>query len=202
VRNWESGAVRIPYAAFKLMRVIRGGKLLGAEWKDYYIRGDRLITPEGHDFKAGEMAWWSLVVRRAREFSASMHEVRELRFALAELKQRAWPAQEPSGLVLAMPLDNDPTVCVASQPSPTRAERQAAGSDPLPAIEDPSRLDGWTEASFASVGQAPAIAQVLEKQEDSHESLSLTIPVHLAILKRTKRPPPSKRLAAALGGVL
>lgn len=69
VRNWESGHARIPYAAYKLMKLLRGGRVLGPEWQHYRVWRDTLITPEGHRFQAGELAWWSLIVRRARAFS-------------------------------------------------------------------------------------------------------------------------------------
>lgn len=68
IRGWESGATRIPYAAYKLMRLLRGGKVLGPQWRDFYIRGDHLVTPEGHTFHFGELAWWSLLIRQARMF--------------------------------------------------------------------------------------------------------------------------------------
>lgn len=77
VRNWESGSSRIPYAAFKLVRVMRGGKFLGPEWHGWYVRYDRLITPEGHEIRAHEFAWWSLLVRQAREFQRLMRERRQ-----------------------------------------------------------------------------------------------------------------------------
>lgn len=72
VRNWEAGAVRIPYAAYKLMRVLRGGKVLGPEWRDFRVWRNVLVTPEGHRFEAGDLAWWSLLVRQAHEFRALM----------------------------------------------------------------------------------------------------------------------------------
>lgn len=68
VQNWEAGTVRPPYAAYKLMRVLRGGKVLGPEWRGFTIRADRLNTPEGHTFHAGDLAWWSLLVRQARQW--------------------------------------------------------------------------------------------------------------------------------------
>ena len=72
MRNWEAGKVRIPYAAFKLMRVLRGGKVLGAGWEGFRVRDRTLCTPEGHEFHAGDLAWWSLLVRQAREFRRLM----------------------------------------------------------------------------------------------------------------------------------
>lgn len=69
IRHWESGATRIPYAAYKLMRVLRGGKVLGPEWRGFNVFRGVLVTPEGHRFEAAELSWWSLLVRRARAFS-------------------------------------------------------------------------------------------------------------------------------------
>jgi hypothetical protein len=69
IRGWESGATRIPYAAYKLLRVLKGGRYLAHPgWKDFIVQGDTLVTPEGHRFQAGQLAWWSLLVRQARAF--------------------------------------------------------------------------------------------------------------------------------------
>src|SRR5690606_9143088 len=71
IRNWESGAARIPYAAYKLLRVLRGGRYLSDPiWRDFSVVREVLVTPEGHRFHAGDLAWWSLLIRRARAFSA------------------------------------------------------------------------------------------------------------------------------------
>ena len=69
VRGWESGATRIPYAAFKLLRVLKGGRLLEhPHWAHFVVRGPVLFTPEGHALQAGDLGWLSLLVRRARAF--------------------------------------------------------------------------------------------------------------------------------------
>lgn len=68
VRNWESGAVRIPYAAYKLMRILRGGKLLGPEWRNFFVRGSTLVTPEGRRLECTELGWWSLLVLQAQQW--------------------------------------------------------------------------------------------------------------------------------------
>jgi hypothetical protein len=77
IRGWESGATRIPYAAYKLLRVLKGGRYLAhPAWKDWVVQGDWLHTPEGHRFQAGELGWWSLLVRQAREFQRMVRERR------------------------------------------------------------------------------------------------------------------------------
>ncbi len=68
IRNWEAGRVGIPYAAFKLMRILRGYELPGAAWKGYRLIGDTLWSPEGKPFKAADARWWSLTVCMAHEF--------------------------------------------------------------------------------------------------------------------------------------
>lgn len=107
VRNWESGAVRIPYAAYKLMRVLRGGRYLGPGWENFFVRGTSLWTPEGHRFEAPDLGWWSLLVRRAREFDRIMAERRSRLGAadgavLAGSEGRASEASEPLGTGLGL----------------------------------------------------------------------------------------------------
>lgn len=69
IRNWETGQSRIPFPAYKLLRLLKGGKVLGSQWRDFYVYGDTLVTPEGHRFHFSELAWWSLLVRRAHAFT-------------------------------------------------------------------------------------------------------------------------------------
>ena len=77
IRGWESGETRIPYAAYKLLRVLKGGRYLAHPiWKDFIVQGDVLVTPEGHRFQAGELGWWSLLIRQARAFRDVMVERR------------------------------------------------------------------------------------------------------------------------------
>ena len=70
VGNWETGAARVPYSAYKLLRLFLRGDILEPGWGDYrFIRG-KLVTPEGHSFGPGDMSWLSLLVRRAEMFSS------------------------------------------------------------------------------------------------------------------------------------
>ena len=62
----------MPYAAYKLMRILRGWELPNHHWKGYRLRGDTLWTPEGHPLRAADATWWSLTVRMAHEFRAIM----------------------------------------------------------------------------------------------------------------------------------
>lgn len=71
IRNWEAGRVGIPYAAFKLMRILRGYELPGKAWKGYRLQGSTLWSPEGLPFHSHDATWWSLTVRMAHEFVRS-----------------------------------------------------------------------------------------------------------------------------------
>ena len=70
LQNWEAGRVRVPYAAYKLMRVLRGHELAHPAWSGFRVVGDTLWTPEGHPFRPDHMTWWSLTCRMADEFRA------------------------------------------------------------------------------------------------------------------------------------
>lgn len=70
LQNWEAGRVRIPYAAYKLMRILRGHELAHPAWRGFRVVGATLWTPEGRSFRPDHMTWWSLTCRMADEFRA------------------------------------------------------------------------------------------------------------------------------------
>lgn len=82
VQNWEAARARLPYAAYKLLRLLASGKHLdSAHWDGFYVQGDALVTPEGHRFQAGDLAWWSLAIRQAEAFRVLSRKQREMRDA-------------------------------------------------------------------------------------------------------------------------
>ena len=98
IRNWEAGVTRPPYAAFKLMRIARRGDILAPGWQGYRFRGPWLTTPEGRDFGPAELAWLSLLVRRAKLMQDACSKLREERASGAGAGERpsAAPASSPS----------------------------------------------------------------------------------------------------------
>lgn len=58
----------MPYAAYKLMRILRGHELADSAWKGFRVVGDTLWSPEGFPFKPSHMVWWSLTCRMADQF--------------------------------------------------------------------------------------------------------------------------------------
>lgn len=69
LRYWESGRVRIPYAAFRLLRIHASGAVQAVGWDGWHFgRDGTLWSPEGHAFCGREMAYWWLLVAQARAF--------------------------------------------------------------------------------------------------------------------------------------
>ena len=72
LHNWESGKHDIPYATFKLLRLMNGLELPGKTWAGWEFRGGKLWSPEGRSFEGTDGSWWSLLVRQAHGFRELM----------------------------------------------------------------------------------------------------------------------------------
>lgn len=57
IRNYENGAVRIPYSAFRLISLLAGYSLLRTKWEGWGFHQNRLWTPEGRSFEAYELRY-------------------------------------------------------------------------------------------------------------------------------------------------
>lgn len=66
VRNWEAGRNAVPYAAYKLLKVLSGYALPGKAWEGWMLYGGVLVSPEGRDFGPSDLSWWGLTVAMAR----------------------------------------------------------------------------------------------------------------------------------------
>lgn len=93
--NWEIGAHRIPFAVYKLCRVLAYFELPGDAWAGWSLQGGGLMTPEGRIIKPHEGSWWSLLVRNARAFRTLYDQNVRLRVELdvVRLAQAGTPAQ-------------------------------------------------------------------------------------------------------------
>ncbi|MBX9613093.1 MAG: phage protein [Burkholderiales bacterium] len=78
LHNWNAGKYDIPYAAYKLLRVLLHYELPDPAWKGWHFAQGRLWTPEGHSIAAHESSWWSLMVRMARQYLAASTRCRDL----------------------------------------------------------------------------------------------------------------------------
>jgi DNA-binding transcriptional regulator YiaG len=86
VRYWFSGKCGVPYAAYKLVRVLRWFELPQLGFENWCMHSGKLWTPEGHGISPQDGGWWSLLVRQARCFREAYGENHQLRTELA----RAW----------------------------------------------------------------------------------------------------------------
>lgn len=57
VAHWERGSARIPYAAYRLLRMKANGEFLNKAWEGWTVRGDALYSPTGRAFKPYELTY-------------------------------------------------------------------------------------------------------------------------------------------------
>jgi hypothetical protein len=82
IRYWISGKVLVPYAAFRLMRILRFFELPQPGWDGWHMHSGRLWSPEGFSFKPDDASWWHLLVRRADGFGRQYARANQLDAAL------------------------------------------------------------------------------------------------------------------------
>jgi DNA-binding XRE family transcriptional regulator len=66
IQNWETGGARIPWMAFRMLRILRGYALPGVEWQGWRVRGGDLFSPAGHKFDAASLEYLEHVFGMAR----------------------------------------------------------------------------------------------------------------------------------------
>jgi len=71
IRNYEKGVCRIPYPAFRLIRLFAGYGLIGRDWHDWSFKLNKLFTPEGRSFEAHELRYIATYISIARHFLQS-----------------------------------------------------------------------------------------------------------------------------------
>ena len=74
--NWESGRIRVPYAVFKLLRILTGFDLPGEAWRGWKLLGDTLWSPEGKNFTASDLNYLSLTFAMARQWRFDQQQKR------------------------------------------------------------------------------------------------------------------------------
>lgn len=52
IQNWETGGARIPWMAYRMLRVLRGVALPGVAWDGWTVCGSQLFSPTGRSFDA------------------------------------------------------------------------------------------------------------------------------------------------------
>jgi transcriptional regulator with XRE-family HTH domain len=78
IRYWISGRVAIPYAAYRLVRILGRYELPDPAWAGWIMHSGRLWSPEGHGFIPGDSSWWGLLVSQARLWREQYDRGRQL----------------------------------------------------------------------------------------------------------------------------
>ncbi|MBU6503469.1 MAG: phage protein [Burkholderiales bacterium] len=78
LHNWIAGRHDIPYAAFKLLRVLLRYELPGDDWHGWHFHAGKLYTPEGRFIEPSDSDWWSLLVRKSQMFTTQYARCVEL----------------------------------------------------------------------------------------------------------------------------
>lgn len=68
IQNWETGGARIPWMAYRMLRILRGYSLPGKAWEGWTVRGDTLYSPTHRAFPAGELFFLQNVFAQAKLF--------------------------------------------------------------------------------------------------------------------------------------
>ncbi|WP_059441056.1 VC1465 family Xer recombination activation factor [Comamonas sp. E6] len=90
VHNWESGKHDIPYATYRLLRLLNRMELPGRTWQGWCFHGGKLISPEGRTFEGTDSAWWGRLTLQARMCSEFQEK---LRAAVMQVREREASAQ-------------------------------------------------------------------------------------------------------------
>jgi Phage protein len=86
LHNWVSGKTAVPYAAYKLLRVLCFHEIPFVGWDGWHFAGGKLWSPEGHAFTGKDSSWWSLLVRQARSVGLVFDQQREHKATIARLR--------------------------------------------------------------------------------------------------------------------
>ncbi len=69
IQYWISGRVRVPYAAYRLVRILRLFELPCPGWEGWHMPSGKQWSPEGHAFTPQDGPWWNLLIRKAAMFN-------------------------------------------------------------------------------------------------------------------------------------
>ncbi len=66
IQNWETGGARIPWMAYRMLRILRGYALPGLAWEGWTLRGATLYSPTDRGFDARQLETIEHVFAQAR----------------------------------------------------------------------------------------------------------------------------------------
>lgn len=78
LQNWEKGRVRIPYTAYRVLKIKVGYVFNDEFFEDWFVRGDTLWSPENRGFKPHELRYLSNYLWMARRWLAERKAAKDL----------------------------------------------------------------------------------------------------------------------------
>ena len=66
IQNWETGGARIPWMAYRMLRILRGYALPGKAWEGWSVRGCLLFPPVGRPMDLVWLEQFQYVYAQAR----------------------------------------------------------------------------------------------------------------------------------------
>lgn len=99
IQNWETGGARIPWLAYRMLRILQGYALPGSDWEGWTISGDTLTAPNGRHFTPGELQHIEQVFGMARlwrqDYAARRHQ--KPAAVVLPFPEQGQPQQSPEG---------------------------------------------------------------------------------------------------------
>lgn len=128
LHNWVSGTTAVPYAAYKLLRVLCFHEIPFKTWHGWHFAGGKLWSPEGYGFTGLDGSWWSLLVRQAKSSGVLFEQQREFRATIERLRlELAGLGQTPAAGVCGG--------ATGPQDTGTHTERPAFTVEPFESLE-------------------------------------------------------------------
>jgi DNA-binding XRE family transcriptional regulator len=66
IQNWETAGARIPWIAYRMLRILTGYAMPGKAWEGWTLHRDRLIAPNGRWYDANSLEQIEQVFGMAR----------------------------------------------------------------------------------------------------------------------------------------
>lgn len=95
IQNWETGGARIPWLAYRMLRILTGCALPGKVWEGWSVHGDRLYAPNGRWFDANLLEQIEQVYSMARlwrqDYTRRQHRLAAVVLAFPALSEVSKP---------------------------------------------------------------------------------------------------------------
>ena len=139
IQNWETGGARVPWMAFRMLRILTGYALPGKAWEGWTVHRDRLYAPNGRWYEANSLEQIEQIFGMARlwrkDYTSRKGEHRAQALSLpavlgSQLPSRCPVSQRAQAADGSVVLGVSPHGLSAGVPLPDLEDRQAFGYPP------------------------------------------------------------------------